>query len=513
MAVDMDELDERWAVEEPLLPLDEREARQQRRQKWSLGRRVAVALVAVGVVLGVVYAVVASQVQAIATKAIRTTAMDIARMQLTHPEADSIRLDISLSLTSTSAFPAQVEATHFAIVYQSQAVGRFLSPEMTIRHGVNAVRFPNSTLEIQNRTAWDAFARDMMQSRALEYEIQARLGIAVRLLGGLITFHARDVPLEKKMTLRGMDGLRTMLITEIEMSNSTQTQVRASIKTCIYNPSITALQPVGGLCLYAHYPNAAKDTLVAHLTTPEDTGLPVANEDASHPYCASFSSASVNMAKGYNLVQLQGEMLGTNPAAISGLISKYLSNVSADLTVVTCSPQATTVDLFNKAMQNLSIPSVLPPQKDPLVGKMFFNKISLQPPETGKENTALGLETVVAVEATSPLGPHSTLTISDVRMKVKLIGAGSDLGVLSTTKVHVLSGNLTERSNISVDCATELAFDDNGALFGKFVRSSVVQDKVALGLEGEMDVIAHGALGTCICRSYPLSWFGWLLTL
>lgn len=495
MADTQDEFDERWAAEEPLLPLSEREGRQERKKKWSRGRRFAVAFVTVVAVLGVVYAIVASQVQAIATKAIKTTAMDIGRMQLTHPEADSIRLNISLSLTSTSAFPAQVQATHFMIVHQDQAVGRFLSPEMTIRHGVNAVRFPNSTLEIQNRTAWDEFARDMMQARALEYEIRARLGIEVRLLGGFVTFHARDVPLEKKLTLKGMDGLRTMLITDIQMTNSTQTQVRADIKTCIYNPSITALQPVGSLCLRAHYPNAAKDTLVAHLTTPEDTGLPVANDDASHPYCASFSSASTDMTKGYNLLELQGEMLGTNPAAISGLISKYLSNVSADLTVVTCSPQATTVDLFNKAMQNLSIPSVLPPQKEPLVGKMFFNKISLQPPEAGRENEVLGLDTVVAVEATSPLGPHSTLTISDVRMKVKLSGAGSDLGVLSTTKVRVLSGNLTERSNISVDCMTQLAFGDNGSMFGRFVRASVVQDKVTLGLQGEMDVVAHGALG------------------
>lgn len=494
--MELDELDERWASAEPLLPAEQRDGRAGRRRLWPRAQRVALALLGTLALLGVAYAVASSQVRAIATRAIRGTAMDIRRMRLTHPGRESVQLNISLVLASGSAFPALVAPAEFEIEYRGHVVGRFPSPEMEIRHGENAQAFPNATLAIENRTAWDAFARDMMQERELQYAIRGALNIRVRLLGGLLVFHAKDVPLEKNMTLKGMDGLRAMKIADIQMTDSTQTQVHAKIKTCIYNPSITAIQPVGSLCLRAHYPRVSEHSLVARLATSEDTGLPVANEDASHPFCASLSSASIDMTKGYNLLELQGEMLGDNPDAISGLISQYLSNVSADLAVVTCSPRATSVDLFNNAMQNLTIPSVLPPQKEPLVGRMFFNKISLQPPETGKENTLAALETAVSVEAASPLGPHSTLTISDIRMQVRLNGADSDLGVLRTKQVHVLQGNLTQRSNISVDCLTELAFADNGTRFGSFVHASVIQEQVRLRLSGTMDVVAHGALGT-----------------
>lgn len=491
-----EDVEDRWSPEAPLLPVDDdaQLGRERRRRKaWSRGARFAAALGGVLVILGIAYAIAVSQVKAIATKAIKTTAMDIKRMELTHPGREGIQLSISMLLSSSSSFPATIAPTTFAIVYDEQTVGRFHSPEMHVVHGDNMANFPNSTLQIENRTAWDGFARNMMQSTTVQYSIRGSLDIRVSLLGNLIGLHAHGVPLDKNMTLTGMEGLRTMAITDIQMTDSTQTQVRARIKTCILNPSITTIHPVGSLCLRAHYPTVAKDTLVAHLTTQENTGLPVAQHAPSHPYCAAFSK---EMETGYNLLELEGEMLSTNPAAISGLISKYLSNVSADLTVVTCSPQATTVELFNAAMQNLTIPSTLPPQKDPLIGNMYFNKISLLSPEPGLENKVVGLDTAVAVEATSPLGPHSTLTISDVGMKVNLAGADSQLGVLTTSTVKILHGNLTERSNISVDCLTKLAFADDGSLFGKFVRASVVEDKVSLTLEGEMSVVAHGALGT-----------------
>uniref|UniRef100_A0AAV1TKZ7 MoaB/Mog domain-containing protein n=1 Tax=Peronospora matthiolae TaxID=2874970 RepID=A0AAV1TKZ7_9STRA len=55
------------------------------------------------------------------------------------------------------------------------------------------------------------------------------------------------------------------------------------------------------------------------------------------------------MLKGYDLLVLAGGMISANSEAISGLNSKYLSSVSAALTVVTCDPQATSVELYIRA--------------------------------------------------------------------------------------------------------------------------------------------------------------------
>ncbi|GMF64531.1 unnamed protein product [Phytophthora lilii] len=475
------DLDERLAAQQPLLGLHEdRYAPKRPTTPWYRRRLVTVTG---GVLLlsTLSYLIVSSQISRIATKAIKDTVMHIERMDLSRPEPHAVTLNLSLSLMAASPFPATVEPAKFSIEYHGAEVGTFWSPTMKISHGVNDQAFPNSTLAITDKKAWDQFAGDMMRLPKVQYEISSTLNIHVRLLGGLVRLSASDIPLKKTMKFKGMDGLRDMQIAQVDMDHSTQEKVLASIKTCIRNPSITTIRPVGALCLNAYYPALAKDTMVAHLTTLADTSLPVANDQPSHPYCASLSE---NMSKGYNLLELQGEMLGTNPEAISGLITKYLSNVSAALTVVTCEPQATSVELYNEAMKNLTIESSLPPQKDPLVGGMFFRGISLHAPEEGKANQLLKLDTAVLVEATSPLGPNSALTITDVHMNVSLDGADVVLGTLSTVSVDIIDGRLVGQSNISVECLTELRFAERGKAFGRFVRASVVNEKIPLTLAG-----------------------------
>lgn len=496
------DLDERLAAQQPLLGLhDEGFSPKKKPVKPWYRRRLATVSGAILILLGLSYLIVSSQVKRIATKAIKDTVMHIERMDLSHPSTASVTLNLSLSLLAASPLPATVESATFNIKYEDHLVGSFQAPEMKITHGTNNQKFPNSILTIADKHVWDRFAGDMIRNSDIQYDISGSLDIHVRLLG-LVTFSASDIPLKKTMTFKGMNGLKDMQIVQVDMQNSTQEQVVAAIKTCIRNPSVTTIRPVGALCLNAHYPELGTDTLVAHLTTSAGTGLPVADGQPSDPYCASLSGPT-DMSRGYNLLELQGEMLGTNSEAISGLITKYLSNVSAELTVVTC-PQASSVPLFNEAMKNLTIKSLLPPQKEPLVGNMFFRGISLHAPEHGKENDLVRLDTAVLVEATSPLGPNSALTITDVRMNVSLNGADVALGTLSTVSVDIIDGKLIARSNISVQCLTELDFTEKGKAFGRFVRASVVKDKVPLSLIGSMDVVCHGALGTLKLSSLPL---------
>ncbi|OWZ03283.1 hypothetical protein PHMEG_00025018 [Phytophthora megakarya] len=498
------DLDGRLASQQPLLGLHEDGYSPTKTQKKVRHRRrLASVMGAVLLLFGLSYLIVSSQVTRIATKAIQDTAMHLERMDLSRPEATSVTLNLTLVLMAASPFPATVESATFSIKYEGLEVGTFESPNMKITHGTNIETFPAATLQIGDKKTWDQFAGDMMRLPKVEYEITSTLNIHVQLLGGLVRLSASDIPLKKTMKFKGMDGLRDMQITQVDMGHSTQEQVVATIKTCIRNPSITSIRPVGSLCLNAHYPTLGKNTLVAHLITSEDMGLPIADGQPSHPYCASIQGTT-DMSKGYNLLELQGKMLGINAKAISGLITKYLSNVSAALTVVTCDRQATSVELYNRAMKNLTIESSLPPQKDPLVGKMFFRDISLHAPEEGKENDSVRLDTAVLVEATSPLGPNSALTITDVHMNVSLNGADVALGTLSTVSVDIIDGKLVDRSNISAECLTELNFTEKGRGFGKFVRASIVKKKILLNLAGNMDVICHGALGRLKLSGLPL---------
>ncbi|RQM12164.1 hypothetical protein DD237_008108 [Peronospora effusa] len=496
------ELDEQLASHQPLLEQRDALIKKKKTKPWYRHRLVMISG-AVLLLLGFSYTLISSQISRIASQAITETVMHVTKMDLSHPESTSVTLNLSLSLEVMSSFPATVDATTFVIAYQDVIVGSFQAPVMHMRHGMNELVFSNSTLEIKDKKAWNHFAGDMMKLSQIQYQISSSLILHVRLLRGLVTFSASDIPLHKSMTFKGMDGLQDMQIAQVNMDNSTQKKVLATIKTCIHNPSITTIQPVGALCLNAHYPRLGEGTLVAHLRTSADTGLSIADGQPSHPFCASLQGTT-DMSKGYNLLELQGQMLGVNSEAISGLITNYLSNVSAALTVVMCESRASSVDLYNQAMKNLTIKSLLPPQKDPLVENIFLQGISLYPPAEGKENDTVRLDTAVLVEATSPLGPSSVLTVTDVHMNVSLTGAGLALGTLSTVSVDIIDGELVGRRNISVDCLTKLDFAEGGKAFGKFVRASVVKEKVSLTLAGNMDVVCQGALGKLKLFGLPL---------
>lgn len=497
------------AVYEPLLPLGPAAHSRSKAKKQPLARKL-VRWLAIGALalaaLVLLHALAKIPVRKIATAAIRDAEMEITGLLLSNPRADTVTLSIKLAVRSPSAFAVQLDATQFELLYQREgdadfrAVGALAAPAMRIQYGNNSIAFPYAPLTIANRSVWDAFAHDMIQKPEVTYKLVGALGIHIRLLGGIIAFDLDAVPLNKTMRFSGMDGMKKMHIIGIDMTSSTATQVIAKIRTCLYNPSITAISPAGKLCLRAHFPTVGAQTLVAKLATRGDASINVNRSGHSHPDCASVADLS-DGAFGYNLLELEGEMLGTNQVAISGLISNYLSHTPSALTVVSCDPQATSVDIYNRAMQNLTIPAVLPPQKDPLIGRMFFSSLSLGAPDKDKENTHLGLNTAVAVEATSPLGPNSALTLREVHMTVKLFARRRldevYLGELSTLKVDIRNGRLVERSNISVNCSTDLLLDKEGTAFGDFVRDSVVNDEVELRLEGHLNVVADGALSEC----------------
>ncbi|DAZ94725.1 TPA: hypothetical protein N0F65_012678 [Lagenidium giganteum] len=502
---------DRLDVEEPLLPTKYHAVeRPARRTPW-YKRTVTKVLVTAAAVLAVVWIVLASLMHRLALHAIAGTEMAIDRMELLHPRHDRVDMTIAMRVVSSSPFTALVDGTSYAIQYDGHRVGAFAAPSMTIAHGTNHQLFENVTLIVHNRSAWDAFAKAMIQEESTASVIKASLNVHVHLLAGIIRLSASDVAMTKNMTIEGMRGLRQMKILDVRMTNSTQTTVITDITTCLHNPSVMTIHPVGKICMHAYHPNVSRDTLVVELASEQDVAITRARMDPSDPQCAAQGDKKT-MAYGYNLLQLKGTMVAKYSDAINDLISKYLGRVDAELTVVSCSPSATSVELFNPAMQGLVIPTKLPAREEPLVGRMFFESIRLDEPQRGKENSEIGLATGVVVETSSPLGPHSALDLTQIQMKVGLyadVGAsykqGSrQIGELLTTNVDIINGHLVETSNISVNAVARLVFPDSGQLFGSFVRESMRNSSVKMQVKGTLDVLAHGALGNIHLKDLPM---------
>jgi hypothetical protein len=252
--------------------------------------------------------------------------------------------------------------------------------------------------------------------------------------------------------------------------------------------------------MHGFHPIQAKNTLVALLKTQPSTSISVGKNDPSHAYCASFSE---DMRLGYNLLELEGIIVGDNSEAISALITKFLAHENADLTVAVCSKNASAFPVYDGALKGLVIRAKLPPRQEALLDQFFFSRINLSLPVHQSENEYVVMDTRVKVEASSPLGKNSPLEISEIHLRVNLYAVENDqqsmyLGQLMTTRTEVIDGTMLDVSNVTIIAKTQLNFEDMGKNFGTFVRSSINNNAVHLRLDGNMSIHAKGALGIVV---------------
>ncbi|OQS00831.1 hypothetical protein THRCLA_05838 [Thraustotheca clavata] len=321
----------------------------------------------------------------------------------------------------------------------------------------------------------------MVQSNATMWTLVGSVDLTVHL--GLFSVSLSGLELEKMMILEGMHGLRDLVIVNMDLSSSTEELVLATIDTCLGNPSSTALVPVGKLCLNVLY----------HDDIHNATAL-VTRADPSDSQCISYG------AKGYNYLSLHGNIVSVNPLVTSAMITKYLSGISASVIVTSCSPNATSIPLYNPALSNLTLESSLPRNPEPLISELNFDSMSVNP--VGEDQVLL--KTKVRATTNSPLGPHSSLALSNMSLVVDLMDdKGVNLGKFTSTEVDV-HDVLRGHTQLHLDCDASVDLTNKGQSFGAFVKQLLSQTKTNMGISGAYNVVAKGALGTLHLNDIPL---------
>ncbi|KAF0695953.1 Aste57867_13260 [Aphanomyces stellatus] len=457
------------------------------RRRWTWKHAAGIglgSLVVLGVVLGLC-------IRPLALKAIDGTCMEIRRMELQTPRGNTVQLTTQLAISSDSIFGATMHPTNMTIQYKNNTVGVFATPSMDISQGTVVHTITNATLTVTNMTAWTAFASEMIESTNMTWSLDGRIDISLDLFGIGVT----QLPIHKAMLLPGMQGLRALAITKMDLSTSTPTAVLATVDTCLFNPSAAALVPVGALCFEVFVPNPTTHvaTLVGRLTTDAGAALPVTRRDPSHPACVD------QCATGMNSIALAGRIISTDPNATSALISQYLSGAAAKVEVRACWPGASSIPLYNEALRHLRLNSTLPPNPIPLISAMAFDTMALDP----KNDTSIGLATRVIVTANSPLGNHSPLVLSNMHLSLDLLHQDVVLGQMAATDIHV-DGEVVAHGNLTMTCNASLSLTHGGQPFGEFVHALVAASHKTLLVRGSFDVLAHGALGTLTLQRLPV---------
>ncbi|KDO28597.1 hypothetical protein SPRG_06453 [Saprolegnia parasitica CBS 223.65] len=457
-----------------------------RSTRWTLRRKLVVGLG----LLAALLVGVAVCLRPIAQHALATTGMTIRRMQLASPTAHSAQLTTQLEVASGSLFGATMAATTLYLHFNGSIFGSFMTPSMAISHGSSLHTIANATLNVTDMAVWGRFAAAMVQSNTTAWMLSGSVDLSVHL--GLFSVPISGLSLEKDMVLVGMHGLSTLAITQMDLTASTATSVVAHVETCLWNPSATALTPVGTLCLDVAY--TAPGNVTAHVgRISGDASLNVTMTDASDSACRHFGPT------GYNHLALTGSIVSSDPLVTSAMISTYLSGRAASVSVTACTPHATSIPLYNAALTNLSLHSTLPPNPVPLISDLAFEYMQVVPagPRTVR------LQTRVVVTANSPLGPRSPLVLTNMTMQLRLATPGAMLGALTSTSV-VVHDALVAQTKLHLDLAADLALTRDGEPFGVFVQRMLRAPNATLALAGRFAVHATGALGTLHLADIPL---------
>jgi len=331
---------------------DPKKALQPQQRRWwkcTLMQWIIIIILFIGVIFGIIALVMKFGGMSLAKKAIKNTDMEVQRMELIDPKNMSfVFKEIQLNIHSKSMFHATMQPANMSILINGQTIGYFTTNAMDVKKGNNKQILNNALLTIQELDAWIAFSTQLVHGDNVTITLKGYIDMDVHFLWGM---HIPQVPVEKELILEGMRGLKTLFITKFELSTM-------NADTCIYNPSIVVMEPIGASCMLVHYPaNILEKNSMAKIVTGVEQTLSVGKNDRSHPTCAKKGAA---YEYGYNLLQYNGTLLAENATYASEMLSKYVANQPVDISVTSCSPGATSITLYNPAMLNLIMYPTIP---------------------------------------------------------------------------------------------------------------------------------------------------------
>ena len=461
------------------------------------------------ITLGVMFVLVLlmkGAIRPIADYAIQQSRIELKSMWLTQPKETSVQITTDLAISPGSSVHAALSAFNATIWYHSAPFAEFSAPKMEL-HSKQTVHIRNTTLYIRNQTAWNQFSMDMVRSDHLQWTLKGHVDIKTSF--AFFSIQISQVPVMKVMKLSGMGGLQKMNIIKMDMSNSTEQQVKAQAMACVFNPSVMKFDPVGDLCLYADYPKYhARVSILRGLAS-----LPIVHFEPSAKECVQVGRY------GYNLLRLTGTIIPVNQSiATEPLISRYVTGKDVELRATACQPIASSIPLYNEAMRQLNVTTVLHGSREPLIRTLYLDSIRLNPQKGDEANRQVKMDLNTRVLALSPLGTRSTLRVENISMNVTMLAALHEhdtgvwerkfltpLGHLYAKNVDVLDGQLVDLKNISIgvnDARFELVKD--GKPFGRFVSRSIRSKRITLYIRGTSNVVAFGALGRLNLRNLPL---------
>lgn len=351
---------------------------------------------------------------------------------------------------------ATVHAMETQVLYDGDQFGKVLIPATEVSSGDDNPFDVDSTFHITNDTAWIRVGRALANSSLLNWSVAGMASVTAHILGFPMTFS--DIPFAKQVVVKGFDGLRTVNVTTFRMNESTPEAVILNVDVLVWNPSYTAISPIGEL----YFNMSFKGIQVGWLR----------------------STGSVDMLRGWSPMSLTGQFHPHQDKATNAVVNELMSNYLQGIpTTVTCTTLNSTISVFSDVFKGIQLSAEFSQGPQRLLNSMSIDSLFMTP--LNETDTSLFLNTTVGIQ--NPLGTHSWINVKKTNLVVDAYNArdGSHVGTIVTGGATVENG---WEPVIHVNTSADLKINPTG--WDSFMDELLNSDSVTMHLEGKAWAIA-----------------------
>ena len=283
----------------------------------------------------------------------------------------AVQLDATVS--DTGGLAANIDADQLNVLLDGEIV-MFMQPIPTI--AIAAAPSTDvklvSTVQVNNKTKFDAFVADLLKSKTLDWSVSSHVTLSVPLLAGMAF---DNVPWTKHMTIDGMNNLNGTVLTGFDIVGATPLGLVANITVEMHNPSTFEMRPFGYFSL--------------QVVGVDGMGNEGTMGTADHE--------DLTIAAGVSVVNFVGQLRpGENQAVMQNAIDNYVGRRDTDIDA-RAFQNTTSNELFLSGMQALSLPLVLPGLNMDLINwfemdVVGFATIIMRAPSWANVNNPFGVD-------------------------------------------------------------------------------------------------------------------------
>lgn len=432
-----------------------------------------------------------------ARREISNTEVTFLKVNMTHPQGDTADLSqpmtflmsAELLITNVAPLDGDLAAMDVDVYFNHKVVGTVAMPKMSVTAGKNNRRsIHEQKFTIKDLEAWDEFSAALLQEKQVPWKLDATATVSAKVLGLPMSFSG--VPFKKTIPMQCFDGLQQVRMAVFDMGQSTEEQVTMAMAVCVWNPSYIALEPLGDLFFAVDYQGDFMGNVTAY-----NAKMHVTVNEPSPSLCQQYG------ATGWNAISMTGNLDPDDHDKADELVSRYLGGLDSNVTARAL-PHASSISMFNEALQGVELAAVLSGDDAPLVTGMGFNYVLITPVDD--EGLAMYMNATVAM--TNPLGVNSPLRIDTIDLTSGMLydrGDGAGPGVVGTVFSGTTNlgpvdadGNVdgqwvsgSDVVEVATDCT--MTFDDKGAFLTAFSKDLIALETLEVALDGTTACAAY----------------------